>query len=99
MTTKKNFGLIKLFINDISLCEEKENQDFNEKNIGCYVKINEKVFDIIVFNKKEPTTCNLIVKRNDLIEILFKNTKKNGFDYGQATIDLALLDNKPFSQW
>jgi len=102
MSTFKTIGLIKLSIKDICL-QEKENVDSLEKSIGCYIKINHKVFDIILFNKKEPTICHLILKRQDDIEILLKNVKKNGLDYGQISLDLSRMqfeDNKKsITEW
>ena len=107
MSAPKQIALIKFHIKDINLSLDKENIDFEGKNIGCYVKINEKVFDILLFNKKEPPFCNLIIKRNDIIEVFFKNVKKNGSDYGHITVDLNKIgldkdeDNKKlnFSEW
>lgn len=88
MSNFKTIGLIKLSIKDLVL---EENHETLEKSVGCYIKINQKVYDIVLFNKKEPSLCNLIVKRQDEIEILFKNVKKSGVDYGLISVDLVSL--------
>lgn len=90
MSNFKAIGLVKLSIKDIVL-QDKENAELVEKSIGCYIKINQKIFDIILFNKKEPTICNLIIKRQDEIDIILKNVKKNGLDYGQIFLDYSKM--------
>ena len=102
MSNFKAIGLVKLSIKDIVL-QDNEKAESLEKSIGCYIKINQKIFDIILFNKKEPTICNLIIKRQDEIEILLKNVKKNGLDYGQIFLDYSKMpfeDNKlTMTEW
>lgn len=90
----KSIGLVKLAIKELSLLENKEKLDLSDKTIGCYIKINGKVFDILLYNIKEPTVCNLIVKKGDSIEISFKNMKKNGEEYGKSFIDIDSINLK-----
>ena len=92
MSNFKAIGLIKLSMKDVVLSggEALESLD---KSLACYIKINQKVFDIVLFNRAEPAVSNLIGEKAGQIEILLKNVKRNGLDYGQIGIDLGKLES------
>lgn len=101
---QKNIGLVKLSIQDFSNSVKVGDVSSysSEKNIACYIKMNEKVFDIISFDKKSPPFSNLIIKKYETIEISFKNVKNN-MDYGKIVInfsDYGCQEKKEsFSKW
>lgn len=100
----RSIGVINLSIRDIIVPNNNEqNQENLENNISCYIKVNDKVFDIILFRKKTPTISNLILKKTENLEILFKNVKKNNEEIGKIYVDFSIFNQEKqkesFSQW
>lgn len=101
MFSFQQIGLIKLHIDQIEL-NQKDSAFKNGNNICCYVKVNEKLYDIIIFNSHETIISNLVVKKNDSIIIDFKNIKNKAEEYGKITIGINRFPEQTkynFTDW
>lgn len=94
-------GLLKLQATKIEICDPHNPSELIN-TLCCYLKINDKLFDIIIFNPLEAVISNLVVKKNDFVTIVFKNLKNKSQEFGKISLEISKFPEEQkysFSDW